>query len=202
MTDSDDPGQGATNDHDGDLRIFLRFRGRGYDLKQFTQMIEGIEALIVLLLADSEGLDFEMGANNERTLDEASVEKWYTKQRSITAERIDVGEVRLISPLEVVLYVAATSSLLAAMIRQWMNVRDKHNESRKRAAKASRDKTESELEQLAHKFLGEVISGKISPDTAKKILKDPTIRKAIKRATKPMKHLEKVRADRVDDSER
>ncbi|MDF9749184.1 hypothetical protein [Arthrobacter sp. ES3-54] len=157
MTDSDAHDQDADSDYEGDPRIFLRFRGRGYDLKGFTQMIEGIEALVVLLLADSEGLDFEEGANGERALDEASVEKWYTRQRNITAKRIDVWEVRLSSPLEVVLYVAAISSVLTVMIQQWMNVRDKHTASRKRLAKTRRDETESELEQLAHKFLGDVI---------------------------------------------
>jgi cell division protein FtsL len=202
MTDSDERGQDDASAFEGDLEIYLVFRGRGYDLKQFTRMIQGIEALIVLVLADSEGLDFEEKGNAESTLYEASTEKWYLKQRRIAAARIDVSRVILSSPLEFILYVAAISSALAVILQQRISVRNQYNESRNLAAKTDRDVREFETEQLAQKFIAGVISGNISPSAAKKILKEPIIKKAIDRSTKSLKHLKSVKYRRLaEDSD-
>jgi hypothetical protein len=202
MTELGGQDETGGNDRVSVDEITLTFESRIYHLNEFKETMEGIEALLTLGSITEQGLEMQLQFGGEPVLQASSIPSWYESQREAVSSNIIVEKVSLSSPLEIILIAGYMSTQLALMLRSWIGVKNAMHRSHRLAAETNSVVARAAAEREAYEFLGNVFAGRIPIKDAKPILSDPTIRKVLEQATKPMQHLQSIEVNaRPVDSE-
>lgn len=154
--------------------IEVVFTSSTYQLGDFTRTIRDFEAFIVFGLTDHELL-FEDLADPSADLDD--VRAGLTEERQRVSAKVSVDSVTLVSPLTIVITIAAVSALFTGMALAWIGVRNAYVASQLYRERANEERAKIQLRQQVHIFLEDQLGqmnmkkvGKLSKNHPMKIM--------------------------------
>jgi hypothetical protein len=176
MTDSQ---RNETWEPGTNLEIRFKFYSRSYSLKEFAETVEGIEALMVLSELDHVGLPWDADWRGQVVPSEEGAPKWYEVQRDRTSSHVWIEKVSLSTPLEVVIYVSAISSALFAMMRGFIDLKNRKHRSDQLAAETRRAMAKAESDTELFSLITKRITGDLPEEEFDVLMGVPVIRKAM-----------------------